>query len=576
MTAPIVPFAQLISPATQQQWLAAMLTNAAAVQLTTTSWQPGGMARTILTIDSSVQSQQDAIISIIAQGGFLDYAATGSVTYVALNGQTVTQFVTPDPSIPSQNPTGALGWLDALASSKYNCFRILASYATGLLQVVNTTASTYGPFTTGTYHVANPSSSATYSNTASLTISPSPLVGTAIANASNTGPIVITTSSVHGLTGTETVFITGVLGNTAANGFWTITVLSTTTFSLNNSTSNGVWTSGGLVYVSTAVPISADLIGPSSTASTGAISQPVTSLLGVSVSNMASLVGTNYESNVALAARCRLKLQSLSPNGPSGAFQYFALSASTILAAQTPAVTLSSPVTRASVAASPTTGIVTTTVANAGGAVPGISNLGITAATNASPIAITSASAHGLTSGNFVTVSGVLGNTNANSTWVIAVTGASTFTLTGSSGNAAYTGGGVIEGGDLGEVDRVIQSNCVDDSTTALTQSSINQAAAIVAVVTVPQAFVATYTAAVQSALATYLAALPIGGLSGVLSYNDIDGIIFAAGVIGAQPSYVIAISGLTLNGATVDLSYTGTNYTMVLSPAPQITVIGK
>src|SRR5581483_1481932 len=65
-----------------------------------------------------------------------------------------------------------------------------------------------------------------------------------ITNATNAGPIVIT-SNTHGLTTGTQVQISGVLGNTAANGTWTITVVNSNSFSLNGSTGNGAYTSGG-------------------------------------------------------------------------------------------------------------------------------------------------------------------------------------------------------------------------------------------------------------------------------------------------------------------------------------------
>jgi hypothetical protein len=65
----------------------------------------------------------------------------------------------------------------------------------------------------------------------------------------------------------------------------------------------------------------------------------------------------------------------------------------------------------------------------------------ITAASNATPIVVTSV-AHGFANGNTVTVSGVLGNTAANGTWIIANKTNDTFELVGSVGNAAYTSGG--------------------------------------------------------------------------------------------------------------------------------------
>jgi hypothetical protein len=66
----------------------------------------------------------------------------------------------------------------------------------------------------------------------------------------------------------------------------------------------------------------------------------------------------------------------------------------------------------------------------------------VTAATNASPIAITTASKHGLSSGGRIVIAGVTGNTAANGTWTILVTSPTTFTLTGSAGNGTYAGGG--------------------------------------------------------------------------------------------------------------------------------------
>lgn len=68
----------------------------------------------------------------------------------------------------------------------------------------------------------------------------------AVTGATNATPIVITTAT-HSLTTGDTVNISGVGGNTAANGDWTIIVLSGTTFSLNTSVGNGAYTSGGTV-----------------------------------------------------------------------------------------------------------------------------------------------------------------------------------------------------------------------------------------------------------------------------------------------------------------------------------------
>lgn len=63
-------------------------------------------------------------------------------------------------------------------------------------------------------------------------------------------------------------------------------------------------------------------------------------------------------------------------------------------------------------------------------------------ATNANPIVITTA-AHGMSTGETVTIKGVTDNTNANvSNHPVTVVSATTFSLDGIAGNADYIGGG--------------------------------------------------------------------------------------------------------------------------------------
>jgi hypothetical protein len=66
----------------------------------------------------------------------------------------------------------------------------------------------------------------------------------AITGASNAAPIVIT-SAGHGLSTGDAISVTGVAGNTAANGVFTITKVDDNSFSLNGSTGNAAYTSGG-------------------------------------------------------------------------------------------------------------------------------------------------------------------------------------------------------------------------------------------------------------------------------------------------------------------------------------------
>lgn len=68
----------------------------------------------------------------------------------------------------------------------------------------------------------------------------------------------------------------------------------------------------------------------------------------------------------------------------------------------------------------------------------------ITAASNATPIVVTSA-AHGLKTGDDVIVAGVAGNTAANGVRNVTVVDANNFSINGSVGNGAYTSGGTAQ-----------------------------------------------------------------------------------------------------------------------------------
>jgi hypothetical protein len=63
----------------------------------------------------------------------------------------------------------------------------------------------------------------------------------------NSGLIEITTSFPHGLVTNQIVKITGVVGVSAANAIWTVTVIDPTHFTLNGSSFSGAYTSGGYI-----------------------------------------------------------------------------------------------------------------------------------------------------------------------------------------------------------------------------------------------------------------------------------------------------------------------------------------
>ena len=73
-----------------------------------------------------------------------------------------------------------------------------------------------------------------------------------------------------------------------------------------------------------------------------------------------------------------------------------------------------------------------------------LSALTITAATNATPIVVTTSVAHGITDVSYATVAGVGGNTAANGTWVVERVTNTTLKLRNSVGNGAYTSGGSL------------------------------------------------------------------------------------------------------------------------------------
>lgn len=66
-----------------------------------------------------------------------------------------------------------------------------------------------------------------------------------VSNASNDSPIQITTTEEHGFADGSSVTISGVEGNEAANGTFTITFVDALNFTLDGSTGDGNYTSGG-------------------------------------------------------------------------------------------------------------------------------------------------------------------------------------------------------------------------------------------------------------------------------------------------------------------------------------------
>jgi hypothetical protein len=475
------------SPPPAGSWRAKLLDLGTIVGLATTDWNAGGITRTILSLLSLALNAADQIVSTDLQGGFLDWASS----------------VTDDPA--SLGTAAIPGWLDALADGNYNVQRLPAKYARGTLTFTNTSVVTYGPFTPGSYHAADPTTGATYSNVNSLTLAP------------------------------------------------------------------GV----------TSAIFQADLAGSASSATPGQITGAVTALLGVSVTNAASFVGANPESNAGLVARCRAKLSSLSPNGPPDAYNFFARSAFSLLAAMTPSIAMSQPVTRTLVQSNSQTGDVAVYLANASGAVVGLANTAVTGATNATPILLNIAptvASPPLNTGDWVYISGVQGNTAANGFFQITANSPTTFFLNGSAGNGAYTGGGILEGGDLGLVDFILHANVVPLGIFELTVAAGQTSVTVAVTVYVPASAVQAAPGIIQTAIAQYFAAAPIGGyVTGVPIPNTIpvQGLLSSITQALFANKIVATDASGTLNGSTADLAIGPTNVA-VLSGTPVVTVIGS
>jgi hypothetical protein len=114
---------------------------------------------------------------------------------------------------------------------------------------------------------------------------------------------------------------------------------------------------------------SADEAGSASTAAPGAITTVVSALVGVSVTNTSSMIGSDQETTMALVTRGRAKLSSLSPNGPKDAYDFVARTP--YFPDGTPCAPTSTPITRTRTVVNETTGEITVYCATAAGAPSG-------------------------------------------------------------------------------------------------------------------------------------------------------------------------------------------------------------
>lgn len=244
-----------------------------------------------------------------------------------------------------------------------------------------------------------------------------------ITGATNTTPIQITTSVPHERTYGEIVSISGVVGNTAANGTFKIKNITDTTFELVNASTddeiagNGAYSGGGTVTV-TSNPIVITTSTPHAVKAGDVIT--ISGVGGNTAANgtftAARVTSTTFELNDQYTG------DDVAGNGA-----------------------YSGGGTMARVIEQNNTALVY--------------GRKVTAASNATPIVIT-CTAHGFANGDVVRISGVEGNTAANGTFRIASVTTNTFSLTDQltganiAANGDYAiGGSVVLASDTGPFD---------------------------------------------------------------------------------------------------------------------------
>lgn len=213
---------ELTTPLTKAEIEQAIFDAIEALGVTTSSWKPGAVARTIIAGVSIVLAAFSTLQALIAESGFLELSS------------------------------GA--WLTIVAREVYAVERSVGTFAAGNITVDNTAGGVFAPGV-GDVIALNTTTGKTYRNTAAFTLA---------------------------------AFETGVI-----------------------------------------VPFEALEIGTPSTSAPATIDALETVLLGVTVTNPAAFVGKDPETDAEVRTRALAKTGTLSPNGPSDAYLFVALSAET-------------------------------------------------------------------------------------------------------------------------------------------------------------------------------------------------------------------------------------------------------
>lgn len=204
-----------------------------------------------------VQAPRDSIIDGTGSNSFLNFLL-GQITPTNTAAQPFLESYASQPTTPSAVSSGIISNVTMPVGDPLTITSVNHGLTTGDVVTIDGILGTTSA--NGTFQVTvTDSNTFTLDGTDDAVYAAYQGAGTwtqgTITGVSNAGPIVITTTSTAGLADGNLVKIEGVLGNTAANGLFSIANVTSTSFELVDSQGNGTYTMGGVWSVYTTPPI---------------------------------------------------------------------------------------------------------------------------------------------------------------------------------------------------------------------------------------------------------------------------------------------------------------------------------
>lgn len=199
---------------------------------------------------------------------------------------------------------------------------------------------------------------------------------------------------------------------------------------------------------------------------------------------------------------------------------------------------------------------------------PTISDVGIrqiTSSTNATPIVVTTAVAHGFTTGDYVYVDGIATGTSGNGIWQIAAASGSVFSLTDPITGANAVGNGVGAGGYCVNLGPSTSGDFYDDFDASIVGSKVNLTATTILAPGVADAADPTFTAVSGNQCEAYFIIRDSGSNATSEMVAIVTGkqiVTAAASIAAATTLPVERLRGGIPNGTTIAFS-TGQSATL-------------